>query len=76
MFEEQTLRGREETDSPKTPIWTTVSLHDAFSAPLECSEISLPCPVEMWLVQSEGTSASHGDSSLMVPKLRTKQFRV
>ena len=24
--------GREETDSPKTPFWTTVSPHDAFSA--------------------------------------------
>ena len=26
--------GREETDSPKTPFWTTVSPHDGFAAPL------------------------------------------
>ena len=26
--------GREETDSPKTPFWATVSPHDAFAAPL------------------------------------------
>ena len=26
--------GREETDSPKTPFWTTISPHDAFAAPL------------------------------------------
>ena len=30
--------GREETDSPKTPFWTTVSLHDAFAAPLARSQ--------------------------------------
>ena len=27
-----------ETDSPKTPFWTTVSPHDAFSAPLARSD--------------------------------------
>ena len=33
------LKGAEkETDSPKTPFWTTVSPHDAFSAPLAHSE--------------------------------------
>ena len=32
MLERQTLR--EETDSPKTPFWTTISPHDPFSAPL------------------------------------------
>ena len=31
--------GREETDSPKTPFWTTVSPHDAFSAPLARSDL-------------------------------------
>ena len=30
--------GREETDSPKTPFWTTVSPHDAFAAPLARSD--------------------------------------
>ena len=30
--------GREETDSPKTPFWTTVSPHDAFTAPLAHSD--------------------------------------
>ena len=29
------------TDSPTTPFWTTVSLHDAFSAPLAGSENSI-----------------------------------
>ena len=32
------LRSREETDSPKTPFWTTVSPHDPFAAPLTHSE--------------------------------------
>ena len=32
--------GRVETDSPKTPLWTTVSLHDAFAAPLAHSQKS------------------------------------
>ena len=32
--------GREETDSPKTPFWTTVSPHDAFSASLAPSDNS------------------------------------
>ena len=30
--------GREEMDFPKTPFWTTVSPHDAFSAPLVRSD--------------------------------------
>ena len=30
--------GREETDSPKTPFWTTVFPHDASSAPLARSD--------------------------------------
>ena len=30
--------GREETGSPKRPFWTTLSPHDAFSAPLARSE--------------------------------------
>ena len=30
--------GREETDSPKAPFWTTVSPHDAFAAPLAHSD--------------------------------------
>ena len=69
VLEEQTLRGREETDSLKSPFRRTFSLlHDALSAPLERSEMRLPCLVEMSLVQSEGTSASHGDSSLMASK--------
>ena len=35
------LKGqRRKTDSPKTPFWTTVSPHDAFSAPLARSELS------------------------------------
>ena len=29
---------KSKTDSPETPFWTTVSPHDAFSAPLACSE--------------------------------------
>ena len=34
------LKGaREETDSPKTPFWTTVSPHDAFAAPLACPQL-------------------------------------
>ena len=36
----KTLKGRKETDSPKTSFWTTVSLHDAFSAPLARSGFS------------------------------------
>ena len=37
--------GREETDSPKPPFWTTVSPHDAFAAPLAHSERTkeIPC---------------------------------
>ena len=31
-------RAEKKTDSPKTPFWTTISLHDAFSAPLERSD--------------------------------------
>ena len=34
--------GREETDSPKTPFWTTVSPHDAFAAPLARPEFGNP----------------------------------
>ena len=30
----ENLKGTEETDSPKTPFWTTVSPHDALPAPL------------------------------------------
>ena len=30
----------EETDSPKTPFWTTVSPHDAFYAPLAHPRLS------------------------------------
>ena len=33
-FSFETPNDREETDSPKTACWTTVSPHDAFSAPL------------------------------------------
>ena len=39
-FQGKPYWGREETDSPKTPFWTTVSPHDAFSAPLARSEKS------------------------------------
>ena len=42
VSEEQTLRGREETDSPKTPFWTTVSPHDAFAAPLARPDFKSP----------------------------------
>ena len=38
--------GRQETDSPETPFLTTVSLHDAFSAPLarsDCNSNSFGC---------------------------------
>ena len=31
--------GREETDSPKTCFWTTISPHNAFTAPLAHSEL-------------------------------------
>ena len=37
-FQGKPYWGREETDSPKTPFWTTVSPHDAFSALLARSE--------------------------------------
>ena len=37
-FQGKPYWAREETDSPKTPFWTTVSPHDAFSAPLARSE--------------------------------------
>ena len=33
------MGGREETDSPKTPFWTTVSPHDTFAAPLAHSDL-------------------------------------
>ena len=33
-FKSKPQGGREETDSPKTPFWTTVSPHDPFAAPL------------------------------------------
>ena len=35
------LKGAEKkADSPKTPFWTTISPHDAFSAPLACSGLN------------------------------------
>ena len=37
-FKSKPEGGREETDSPQTPFWTTVSPHDAFAAPLAHSE--------------------------------------
>ena len=37
-FKSKPQGGREETESPKTPFWTTVSPHDTFAAPLARSE--------------------------------------
>ena len=45
-FQGKPYWGREETDSPKTPFWTTVSPHDAFSAPLARSDVRLPAMLE------------------------------
>ena len=42
-FQGRPYWGREETDSPKTPFWTTVSPHDAFSAPLAHSDLLERC---------------------------------
>ena len=38
-FHSKPYWGREETDSPKTLFWTTVSPHDAFSAPLARADV-------------------------------------
>ena len=39
-FKRKPYGGREETDSPKTPFWTTVSPHDPFAAPLARPDFS------------------------------------
>ena len=33
------LKGQKKKDSPQTPFWTTISPHDAFSAPLARSDL-------------------------------------
>ena len=38
LLEHLKMRDQRKTDSPKTPFWTAVSPHDAFSAPLAHSD--------------------------------------
>ena len=54
--------GREETDSPKKPFWTTVSPHDAFAAPLARSDHTMvwdhclrPYGLPSWMGHCIGT---------------------
>ena len=54
-------KGREETDSPKTPFWTTVSPHDAFAAPLAHSEI-VGC-------RAQGTELRRGQNAINLSNL-------
>ena len=71
--------GREETDSPKTPFWTTVSPHDAFAAPLARSEISASrsnsTPTQqsqretLWNRGNLASETSHGRWWKTAPKL-------
>ena len=66
----KTLRGQRRHGLSKTPFWTTVSPHDAFSAPLARTQcFRLDCRERYWLKAVRGLFGKEAYTTIVAPLL-------